>query len=127
MLPRAFGVGTFPLNTIIVLPPAVGIPDPGMPIIFALNNEKKPCFLFRVDGQTNFMDMKNETMFSLKADEEYTREFVFPFGDKVPAADMLENLSAVVLSLKKDASGKTIVDNSAHCAYGSAAGYVYNE
>ena len=27
------------------------------PIIFALNNEKKPCFLFRVDGQTNFMDM----------------------------------------------------------------------
>lgn len=77
--------------------------------------------------QTNFMNMKNETRFSLKADEEYTREFVFPFGDNVPGADMLENLSAVVLSLKKDASGKTIVDNSAHCAYGSAAGYVYNE
>lgn len=27
------------------------------PIIFALNNEGKPCFLFRVDGKTNFMDM----------------------------------------------------------------------
>jgi len=27
------------------------------PVVFALNNEKKPCFLFRVDGQTNFMDM----------------------------------------------------------------------
>ena len=27
------------------------------PIIFALNREKQPCFLFRVDGQTNFMDI----------------------------------------------------------------------
>lgn len=27
------------------------------PIVFALNNEGKPCFLFRVDDKTNFMDM----------------------------------------------------------------------
>ena len=27
------------------------------PIIFALNKEQQPCFLFKVDGQTNFMDM----------------------------------------------------------------------
>lgn len=27
------------------------------PIVFALNNEGKPCFLFRVDNETNFMDM----------------------------------------------------------------------
>lgn len=27
------------------------------PIVFALNDEEKPCFLFKVDGKTNFMDM----------------------------------------------------------------------
>ena len=27
------------------------------PVVFALNNEGSPCFLFKVDGQTNFMDV----------------------------------------------------------------------
>ena len=27
------------------------------PVVFALNNEGKPCFLFKVDGTTNFMDV----------------------------------------------------------------------
>lgn len=27
------------------------------PIVFALNKEQQPCFLFKVDGKTNFMDM----------------------------------------------------------------------
>ena len=39
------------------------------PVVFALNNEGAPCFLFRVDGKTNFMDM------SLEEYEEFKRIF----------------------------------------------------
>ena len=39
------------------------------PIIFALNKEQQPCFLFKVDGRTNFMDM------SLEEYEEFKRIF----------------------------------------------------
>lgn len=39
------------------------------PIVFALNKEEQPCFLFRVDGKTNFMDM------SLEEYEEFKRIF----------------------------------------------------
>ena len=39
------------------------------PVVFALNNEGQPCFLFRVDGKTNFMDM------SLDEYEEFKRIF----------------------------------------------------
>lgn len=39
------------------------------PTVFALNNEGKPCFLFRVDDKTNFMDM------SLEEYEEFKRIF----------------------------------------------------
>lgn len=77
--------------------------------------------------QKNFMKMKKDTGFSLDVDGEYTREFVFPFENNVPSVDMLENLSVAVLSLKTDASGKTVVDNSAECAYGASVGYRYND
>ena len=39
------------------------------PIVFALNKEQQPCFLFKVDGRTNFMDM------SLEEYEEFKRIF----------------------------------------------------
>lgn len=39
------------------------------PTVFALNKEQQPCFLFRVDGKTNFMDM------SLEEYEEFKRIF----------------------------------------------------
>lgn len=39
------------------------------PIVFALNKEEQPCFLFKVDGKTNFMDM------SLEEYEEFKRIF----------------------------------------------------
>ena len=78
-------------------------------------------------NQENFMAVKNDTKFTLEVDGEYTREFVFSMGDSAPSAAALENLSVVVLSLKKDKSGKTIVDNAAECAYGETTDYVYNE
>ena len=39
------------------------------PIVFALNKEQQPCFLFKVDGKTNFMDM------SIEEYEEFKRIF----------------------------------------------------
>lgn len=39
------------------------------PVVFALNKEQQPCFLFRVDGKTNFMDM------SVEEYEEFKRIF----------------------------------------------------
>ncbi len=39
------------------------------PTVFALNNENKPCFLFRVDDKTNFMDMYMDEY------EEFSRIF----------------------------------------------------
>ena len=39
------------------------------PVVFALNNEGKPCFLFKVDDETNFMDMYMDEY------EEFSRIF----------------------------------------------------
>ena len=76
-------------------------------------------------NQDNFMTLRNDTKFSLNADEEFTREFVFPMGGNV-SSSALADLSVAVLSLKKDKSGKVIVDNCAECAYGMTTEYVYN-
>ena len=77
-------------------------------------------------NQANFMAVKNDTKFNLQVDGEQTREFIFPMGDNAPSADALANISVAVLSLKKDASGKAIVDNVAQCAYGKSVDYRYN-
>ena len=77
-------------------------------------------------NQANFMAVKNETKFTLETDGEYSREFVIPMPAGATSASVLENLSVVVLSLKKDKSGKAIVDNAAECAYGETTDYVYN-
>ena len=77
-------------------------------------------------NQANFMAVKNDTKFTLEAEGEYTREFVIPMPKGATSASVLDNLSVAVLSLKKDKSGKAIVDNAAECAYGETADYVYN-
>lgn len=47
------------------------------PVVFALNDEGKPCFLFKVDGVTNFMDVNMD---------EYN-EFNTIFGTLLAADD----------------------------------------
>ena len=77
-------------------------------------------------NQDNFLNVNNTTKFALAVDGEYTREFVIPMPKGATSAAVLDNLSVAVLSLKKDKSGKAIVDNAAECAYGETADYVYN-
>lgn len=78
-------------------------------------------------SRADFLSFPSDSKFSLAADEEKDREFVFSFGSNVPSAGVLGTLKAVVLSLKKDADGKVVVDNAAQCAYGSSMDYVYNK
>lgn len=77
-------------------------------------------------NQANFMAVRNDTRFSLQADGEFTREFTFSMGENAPEEDILDNISVAVLALKKDESGRAVVDNVAQCAYGKAIDYRYN-
>ena len=78
-------------------------------------------------NKPNFLAVASDSKFTLGADEEKEREFVFSFGDNVPSADMLSNLSVVAIALKKDESGRTVVDNAVKCPFGKSADYIYNK
>lgn len=85
-----------------------------------------------VNLSENFVRYDSKSGKELKADEEFTKEFVFPFtapegqGVVLPSEEELKSFRVAVYAHR--ASGdKSTMDNIAVCAYGSSVDYLLNE
>lgn len=73
----------------------------------------------------NFLTYRAASAFDLAKDAEYERDFEFAF-ESVPSESILKNMRAVVLVHRKNADGKSEVNNCAECGYGETLDYRYN-
>lgn len=73
----------------------------------------------------NFFSYRSNTSFDLAKDAEMEREFTFEFGE-TPSKSLLDKVSAVILVHKKNAAGRSEVNNCAECAFGETLDYRYN-
>lgn len=85
-----------------------------------------------VNLSPNFMRYDSSSGKNLKADEEYTREFVFPFSAPqgqelvLPTEAELKTFRVAVYAHRATEDGSTM-DNIAECAYGKSVDYLLNE
>ena len=59
-------------------------------------------------------------------DAEFSKEFSFDFGDKVPSAEELKDFYVAVYAHRKADNGSEM-DNIVTCGYGKTVDYKYND
>lgn len=73
----------------------------------------------------NFFSYRANSSFDLSKDQEIEKEFTFKFPE-APSETILNKMRAVILVHKKNAAGRSEVNNCAECAFGETLDYRYN-